>query len=263
MPTGQDLIAAIVGNERLMDINNCPGVPTDMSKAFYSVLKGDEEAEKKGVIVKKGCKKKILKMIDFSGGATKTAVWHFMINGAMANTTRNPVHHFVVVPWYRPTLVEPERVYTVFMAYETEYTLGQYVEYKKSAPPRGKGYKEIWTRKEFGRMLFQLLGSPDGWVKYFGKVGKTQATKITYYKYEDISLLAAISNVNIFLTERQKDLIARQLKYKKKRERREEREREQLKKSTKKQWKKKPKKPKRLTRKQRLALEKKEKQTIK
>ncbi len=191
MPTtGEDLIAAIVGNETLMAINNCPGVSAQMGKAFY----GDWQDDDNAVTIALGSTliQDIKSLIKFSGQVSETAVWHFSMTGK--------VHHFVVVPWRRST--KPKRVYTVFMAYEHRqsskaYTLDKYVKGTAPAPPLdGNGYRETWTIEEFGQMLYYLLKQGAAWERYFGKVGRARATSITCYKYANISLDDAIDNVN-------------------------------------------------------------------
>lgn len=184
--TGKDLINAIVKNSTLMGIDNCPGVPAQMSCAVYGSIQDDSGS---GTVIKpgSGMQDSINKAVGFGGANSETAVWHFL--------TGSPVHHFVVVPWYQHE--SPQSwVYTVFMAYEDKYSLGEYVEGKAPAPATGgKGYKTVWTVSQLSTMLSDLLTRKEAWEEYFGKVGPAQATKLTYWKYKVKGLDAAVSNV--------------------------------------------------------------------
>lgn len=185
--TGQDLIYAIVNNKTLMAINNCPAVPVEMGRAVYGSVQEDSGP---GTVIQPGdnMQKQINEAVGFIGANSETAVWHFLLSPV--------VHHFVVVPWYNQESPHGQ-VYTVFMAYENKYSLGQYV--KGTPPPApplgGKGYKEIWTVSQLSTMFSDLLTSSKAWEEYFGKVGAAQANKIMYWKYKVISLQSAISNV--------------------------------------------------------------------
>ncbi|MCG8633717.1 MAG: hypothetical protein MI863_07815 [Desulfobacterales bacterium] len=182
--TGLNLIRAIKRNDSLLDIDNCPGVPAQMGKAFY----GDWQDDDDETIIEAGrdCLTRIRSLIDFSGGNTETAVWHLDIIG---NT-----HHFVVVPWHKPS---QELVYTVFMAYENKYTLKKYINGTTPAPGRGvKGYKDSWTSKQLRTMLNKLINIANLWEEYFGAVGAGNVESIRCYKYTNISLSDAINNVN-------------------------------------------------------------------
>lgn len=188
--TGPDLINAIVGNQKLMALDNCPGVPVQMGLAVYGSVQDDSGS---GTEIKdegndSDMQKKINEAIGFGGASSETAVWHFSLT---------PVHHFVVVPWYKQNAPHGQ-VYTVFMAYENEYSLGQYVHGTGNIAPKpgGKGYKAEWTPSQLSTMLFDLLKSDKAWEDYFGKVGAAKATKITYWKYKVTTLKSAISNVN-------------------------------------------------------------------
>lgn len=184
--TGPDLISAILNNGKITSVNNCPGVSVQMGRAVYGTVQSDAglgEEIRPGV----NMQKQINNAIGFGGANSETAVWHFSLQ---------PTHHFVVVPWYKH---DPPhgRVYTVFMAYENKYTVQNYINGMGSAPASGgKGYKTVWTVTQLSTMFSELLTSPKAWEEYFGKVGESQATKITYWKYKIISIKTAISNVN-------------------------------------------------------------------
>ncbi len=184
--TGPNLIAAIVENVKLMSVDNCPGVPVQMGKAVYGACQNDSGS---GTLIKSGLnmQKQINNAIGFSGSNSDTAVWHFSLA---------PVHHFVVVPWYKHESPHGQ-VYTVFMAYEGKYSLGQYVGGTGGiAPaPGGKGYKAVWTVSQLSAMFSALLAGGTAWQDYFGQVGAAQATKITYWKYKTTTLKYAISIV--------------------------------------------------------------------
>jgi hypothetical protein len=188
---GEDLIAAIVGNKKIVKANNCPAVPVHMSSAFYCAVQSDFGA---GLKIEAGpnMQKQINTVIGFNGANSETAVWHFSLIG--------PVHHFVVVPWYQHKRPHGQ-VYSVFMAYENKYTLQQYVHGTGGFVPAIKkmGYKDAWTISQLSTMLSTLLTSNKAWQDYFGKVGITHpATKITCWKYRTITLKSAIANVKIY-----------------------------------------------------------------
>jgi len=186
MPTGADLINAIVNNQALMAVDNCPGVPTQMSLAVYGAVQDDSGP---GTVIQPGVdmQKQINAAIGFGGANSETAVWHFLMGPT--------VHHFVVIPWYREA--DPHgRVYTLFMAYENRYAVGWYVNGTAPAPPTGgKGYKAEWSVAQLSTMFSELLTSATAWQEYFGQVGATQAQTITYWKYKVISLTSAVANV--------------------------------------------------------------------
>ena len=187
MKTGQDLIAAIVANQKLMGISDCPAVPVAFGEAFYGSVQNDDN----GVtfINDANLAKSIQKAVGVSGSNSETAVWNFVMT---------PKHHLVVVPWYQQQNPHGQ-VYTIFMAYENAYDVGFYVGGTPTAPPvGGKGYKESWSVLEISTMLAELLTLPNAWTEYFGQVGANQATSITYYKYKTTSLDSAVANVNSY-----------------------------------------------------------------
>ncbi|MDY7094130.1 MAG: hypothetical protein SX243_14265 [Acidobacteriota bacterium] len=191
MPSGDELIHEIVNTPALMGLNNCPAVPAQMSKAVYGSVQSDSGP---GTVIQPGAnmQKEINTAIGFSGANSETAVWHFMMGPT--------VHHFVVIPWYRQQSPQGQ-VYTLFMAYENQYSVGQYVNGTPPAAPAGdgtKGYKTEWSLAELSTMFSELLTSNTAWQEYFGQVGATQATTITYWKYKVISLGAAIRNVQAY-----------------------------------------------------------------
>lgn len=187
MPTGEELIAAIVGNGALMALDNCPGVPAQMSRAVYGVAQDDSGS---GTVIEPGdnMQRQINSAVGFGGSNSETAVWHFLMAPV--------VHHFVVVPWYLHTPPQQGQVYTVFMAYENQYSVGRYVNGEAPAPANGgNGYKPSWTVTQLATMFAELLTSGTAWEQYFGQVGAAQAQRITYWKYKEITLEAAIRNV--------------------------------------------------------------------
>lgn len=188
--TGPALIATIVNKANLMLVNNCPGVPAEMGRAFYNAYQNDT-----GLIDITGgnVQKKISEVVGFGGSNSETAVWHFELT---------PVHHFVVVPWYNHDAPHGQ-VYTVFMAYENYYSLGQYINginvvrnVNRPPLPGGDGYKLAWTVTELSTMLSDLLTDGGAWQRYFGQVGAAQATEMHCWKYKTITLRTAIANVN-------------------------------------------------------------------
>ncbi len=194
--TGLDLINAIVANQTLMGLDNCPGVSAQMSCAVYGSVQ-DDSGKGTDIQNNSSMQKDINIAVGFGGANSETAVWHFLV------TSSSPIHHFVVVPWYKSNIPQGQ-VYTVFMAYEinatNKYSVGDYVHGTGNfAPaPGGTGYKTEWSVNQLSTMLSDLLTSPTAWQNYFGNVGAAQATKITYWKYKITTLTSAISNVNAY-----------------------------------------------------------------
>ncbi len=187
--TGLDLINAIVANPILMGLDNCPAVPAQMSCAVYGSVQ-DDSGSGTHIQNNSSMQKDINIAVGFGGANSETAVWHFLLT---------PVHHFVVIPWYKSNVPQGQ-VYTVFMAYENKYSVGQYVNGTGGiAPtPGGKGYKTEWSVSQLSTMFSDLLTKSTAWEEYFGKVGQAQATKITYWKYKITTLTSAITNVNAY-----------------------------------------------------------------
>lgn len=186
--TGVDLIAAILQNPTIRALDNCPGVPTTIGRAVYGTYQNDTGMAE----IKSGpdMQKHINQAIGFSGSNAETAVWHF--------SSESPVHHFVVVPWYKHD--NPHgRVYAVFMAYEGRYTLQNYTNGTGGiAPTGGYGYQAARTPTELATMLSDLLTSGQAWEHYFGRVGPARTMKLKYWKYKVVSLTSAITNVRRF-----------------------------------------------------------------
>jgi len=179
MTKGEQLIAALVATPSLMDLDNCPAVPVMFGEAIYGAVQDDKNPTQLDV-------GNVNDVIGFSGYSGETALWHF--------ATNNPVHHFVVIPWYNtnlPTVVE----YTVFMAYENQYKVREYVTRTAPAPTDANGYKPSWSAEQISTMLTELLTRQDAWEKYFGQVGAAKAGNIVCYKYKKIELDKAIANV--------------------------------------------------------------------
>lgn len=189
--TGPNLISAILGNAKLMSLDNCPAVPIQIGRAVYGSVQNDVGPGTSITlgpnINKEDMQKQINIAIGFGGANSETAVWHFY--------SPNPVHHFVVVPWYKHDFPHGQ-VYAVFMAYEKKYTLQKYVQGTGSAPAiGGNGYKMAWTPSELSTMFSDLLTKGAAWQDYFGQVGEDKTVKLTYWKYKTTTLRAAIANV--------------------------------------------------------------------
>lgn len=186
--TGVDLIAAIVGNATLKGIDNCPGVPVQMGHAIYASAQNDKGNAQ---ITHNSADGDITRLIAFSGSPSDTAVWHF--------SSDSPVHHFVVMPWYKHT-APVGFVYTVFMAYERQYSLKQYVEGTGGIAPTGAlGYKTVWTLAELKTMLRDLVTSNTAWQDYFGRVGPARTMTLNCYKYNTLRVSTAITNVGRYI----------------------------------------------------------------
>lgn len=190
MPTGSDVIAAISRKTTLLAIDNCPGVPVQIGYSVYGSFQND----KRGIEIKNdhARQRNINEAIYFGGGKTETSVWHF--------STSPVVHHFVVIPWVTER-VPSETVYTVLMAYEGKYNLDKYVKgIDAEAPGTEHGYKAHWSAKQLSEMLSELVVDETAnaaWKKYFDPRASAdkKATKITCYKYKNITLQAALDNI--------------------------------------------------------------------
>jgi hypothetical protein len=124
-------------------------------------------------------------MVSFQGTTSETAVFHFHVE---------PTHHFVVLPLYHQS--PPGWSYSMFMAYENNYTVREYVQ---SAPGRmgqalGRGYRDEWLSSDIIDMLVNLLAKDDAWEQYFRYGTRSRATSIACYKYRPISIDAALAN---------------------------------------------------------------------
>lgn len=189
-PTGEDLILALEHNEKLMSLNNCPAAPVEFSRAVYGAVQNDTGSG--GIIENKGSmQKQINSALGFIGANSETAVWHFLLGPT--------VHHFVIIPWYQQSLPQGI-VYTLFMAYEDKYLVGDYVGKTTPAPAGIYGYKRVWTTRDLNTMFTDLLTNPGAWEGYLGAVGESQASKITYWKYKTTTLTSAIANVKLGVT---------------------------------------------------------------
>lgn len=186
---GPDLINALVNNATLMALDNCPAVPVHVGAAVCGSIQNDD----KGVALAPGksLKDDIARLVYFSGITSETSVWHF--------STGAPVHHFVVVPWYKHDYPHGW-VYTVFMAYENHYTVQQYVAGAGGSAPAHKpgGYKPFWSATELSDMLYELLTGGSAWETYFGSVGAAKTLSLTCYKYKVVSLVSAIRQVTSY-----------------------------------------------------------------
>ncbi|NBF01932.1 hypothetical protein GV819_06475 [Pseudomonas sp. Fl5BN2] len=184
--TGEDLIRAIRNNNTLMGLNDCPSVPVQMSCAVYGKVQNDIGND----VIKrtdKNMNEKINQALIFLGAHSETAVWHF--------STGSKVHHFVVIPWYKQSAPQGI-VYTVFMAYEKQYMVVNYVEHNNPAPGEVKGYKTVWTANDLRTMLSDLLTKGSAWQEYFGNVGPAHADAVHYFKYKITTLNSAVANVS-------------------------------------------------------------------
>lgn len=189
MATGLDLIRAIKANRHLMVVNDCPQVPISMGKAMYGKVQNDTHPKSITPTASLPDRnKQIAKTLGFVGANDQTAVFHFQVK---------PTHHFVVIPWYQHNLPQGQR-YTVFMAWENQYSVDEYVHGRATAPATGGfGYKDEWTYAQVADMLNALCTDNGAYTRYFGNVGINQtATEIVCYQYPAIDLNKAIVGVN-------------------------------------------------------------------
>jgi hypothetical protein len=185
MSNGIDLINAIKANQRIRAVDNCPGVSVAISEAVYGKVKDDNNP----IELRTGAsEKEIAAVIGFGGANSETAVWHFMTQ---------PIHHFVVVPWYNHQVPQGQ-AYTVFMAFENQYTVGQYIDNERGhmQRPLVNGYRDLWTPTDLKGMLTALLTTNTAWANYFQYGHNNTVNSIACYKYDIISVDKAVANVN-------------------------------------------------------------------
>jgi len=187
MATGPELIDAIKANDKLKAIDNCPGVPVDFGKALYGSMQNDVGNNKIESELD------VNKAIGFTGSNGETAVYHFQTK---------PTHHFVVVPWYNHG-ANHGQVYSVFMAYENNYTVDEYIRKAGRAPSGNKGYRDLWTIQQLVAMLKAIaLGSTankrNAWRDFFAPYDIHAATSVEYYKYPVKSLDSAMKKLTSY-----------------------------------------------------------------
>ena len=184
MATGPELIDAIKAKHKLTSVNNCPGVPVAFGHALYGSVQNDigQTTIESQLDINKA--------IGFSGSNGETAVYHF---------ETKPTHHFVVVPWYDHG-ANHGQVYSVFMAYEQNYDVDDYIKKTGKAPNGANGYRDFWTIQQLMTMLGAIaLGSDEdkeaAWRDYFAPQDVHAATSMTYCKYAVKKLDTALTNI--------------------------------------------------------------------
>lgn len=183
MNPGQQLKDAIKAHQRILMVNNCPGASVAIGHAVYGNVQDDGKEKE----IKPGASRRSLAdIVGFDGVTSQTAVWHF---------ATDPVHHFVVVPWYNQS--SPGWSYSVFMAYENQYTIREYIQNAPGRMSRAlkKGYREEWSANEVVDMIFNLLGDKKAWGDYFQRDAEKEVKSIKCYKYENISVDRALANL--------------------------------------------------------------------
>lgn len=183
MNPGEQLKDALKQNLRIQAVNNCPAASVEVGAAIYGHVQNDDSQT---TLKRSATSKDLAHLIGVNGLTSQTAVWHFMTD---------PIHHFVVIPWYDQSL--PGWSYTLLMAYENGYTIRDYIQ---SAPgrmsrPLRRGYREAWSASELMDMLSALLNSQAAWGDYFLTGTENEVRSITCYKYKLISVTNALTNV--------------------------------------------------------------------
>ena len=184
---GTELVQAIRGNEHLTALTDCTSVPIRMGKAVY----GKWQDDKGEVVIKKtdSLRRDIEEVLTFEGALNSTAVWHVLVGPA--------VHHFVIMP--QVVSKNPDTVvYTVVMAYENHYTLGDYIQRAGKASMKKYGFKDPWCLDDLGNMFGHLIATPHAaHENYFGvRPKKKGPASISIWKYPDTTTENAINGIN-------------------------------------------------------------------
>ena len=182
MATGQELIQAINGNGTLRSVQECPQVSVQMGFAVYDELQNDDD-DIETVITANDLGDLPDLVYVGPNRQNQTAVWHARLD---------PVHHFVIVPWYNQ-MGTPQQYYAVYMAYESYnsqgafngYNMGAYIGRTGRAPHNHAfGFNPNRHINNLITMFSSLLEEgPDAWGRYFGNVPLRNAQRITLYKY--------------------------------------------------------------------------------
>lgn len=167
---GQDLVDAIKANAKLTKIAQCPKVPIKLSEAIYGVVKNDDT---------------VATDLNFNGDQTQAELWHVSLSSDTL------LHHFAVLVWKNDQDVVG---CTLFMAYETKYTLGQYVS-GKSKKQGMIGYVDFMEMTDFKTMMKSLSSEAGAWGKRFNVSDFEKATSCKIYKYGQFDLTQAVQNV--------------------------------------------------------------------
>jgi hypothetical protein len=182
MASGDQVIAAIVQNQALMNIGACPTVPVEFSRLIHGQVQNDSNE----ITIQNDAD--VANMLRWGGMDNQIGLWHI--------TMSDPVHHFVIMPWVRQTNTRAI-VYTVFMAYEqiggSLYTVGNYVAGAGAAPNHAPhGYRQMWTAAELMQMFADLRQTAISRATYFGVAGNAAAAEITCAKYSDVKATTAL-----------------------------------------------------------------------
>ncbi|MBI3230965.1 MAG: hypothetical protein HYZ45_12555 [Burkholderiales bacterium] len=179
------MINALKADVAIRAVDNCPGVPVLIGRKVYGKVQNDSNGIELEAVPSD---KTFATMLGFGGANSESAVWHF---------ATEPTHHFVVVPWYSQQAPQGQ-VYAVFMAFENQYTVHQYVQHAPGAMggQLATGYRDLWTFADLKAMITALLTRDTAWAEYFQHGNNHLVRKITCYKYPVISVDKAIANVN-------------------------------------------------------------------
>ncbi|MEM9060675.1 MAG: hypothetical protein AAGD13_09455 [Pseudomonadota bacterium] len=170
---GQDLVDAIKANETLQAISRCPAVPVDVSRAIYGVVKDDSTKAED---------------LEFTGDASKAELWHFDVK------SESYLHHFVALIWIND---QGKTGFTLFMAYETKYTLGQYMS-GKSKKQGMIGFEDFREMSEMKTIMQSLIRQEDAWGKYFNVSDTEKLKSVQFFKYGHVDIAEAIARVEEF-----------------------------------------------------------------
>ncbi len=179
MTRSEDLKAALLRDPAILRVDNCPGAPVEISKAIYGVAQDDGE----GLAITAQTDDGVLtRLLAFSGSPDDVTMWHF--------ATEPAVHHFVVIPLSNNS--PRQWRYLVLMAFEGQYTMGQYVE---STCGLSAGYDDTRTLGDIMVMLRAILNRQAAWGEYFQNGVNASVTKILCYQYKTIAIKTALKNI--------------------------------------------------------------------
>ncbi len=183
MAYGEEVVDAVVANAVVRAIDNCTGVSSGVSRQMYGVAQDDNNVQ---TIANDN---DIVTALRWTGQDNDTALWRFEV--------LNPLHYFVVLPWIHRGDGN-HRAFTVLMAYEGHYTVGQYTGAGggNNVPPAGNtGYVRHRTVAQMTTMLRAIRDTAGARADYFGVGGNQAANPIRYWKYGVITARSAMKRL--------------------------------------------------------------------
>lgn len=181
-----DLRAALLSRQNILDVADCPQASVAIGQAMYGKIQSDGTGQKIKANADDGV---LARLLGFGGAPEDTTLFHFCTSPAM--------HHFVVIPAQNN---ERQWRFLMLMAYEKTdgppanpgYSMRSYVARTCGL---SEGYKESWTSSELVLMMRELFSDTAAWGRYFLNGKEGQVDEITCYKYGSISVKNALKNI--------------------------------------------------------------------